>query len=142
MADIKVIKKTVAPASCWFTVEPPENESGSAVIKVELDRAYPYIWIASMHDSTSFGLALTYEDVQRAAIIDPDTDTVTGFDLHADGILSGFGFVARCITAGARKTFYVIPGFPYNIENLSEYGLSVSAQDNPVCPFASTTGCW
>lgn len=146
MDEIKIIKKTVAPAACWFSVKMPavDSEDADAVIKVELDRAYPYIWVNSDYSSNVFGLALTYEDVKRSAVIDPETDTLTGFNLNADGILSCNGYAARCIAAGARKTFYVIPG---NISSPMERvvdprGLVVSAQDMPVCPFVHTTSSW
>lgn len=142
MADIKIIKKTVAPAACWFTVEPAKDEEGIACFKIELDRAYPYIWVASQHDCNTFGLALTLGDVQRAAVTDPNTDKVTAFNLTSDGIMSGFGCVARCISAGARKVFYVIPGLPYDVASLRGNGLLVSAQDTPVCPFVNTSGSW
>lgn len=141
MDDIKVIKKVVAPAACWFTIKPPESEEDAlAVIKVELDRAYPYIWVASQNSSSYFGLALTFDDVKRVAAFDPETNVLTGFDLYGDGVLSADGYAARCISAGTRKTFYVIPGS--KSARVREEGLIVSAQDNPVCPFARTTGSW
>lgn len=146
MTDIKIIKKTVAPAACWFTVKMPEAESEDedAIIKIELDRAYPYIWINSDHSNNMFGLALTYEDIERAAIFDEETNTLVGFDLCADGILSCSGYAARCISAGARKSFYVIPGrIARPIERVwDSRGLSVSAQDTPICPFVHTSSSW
>lgn len=142
MADIKVIEKIVSPAACWFTVSCPSDDYADAVIKVVLDRPYPYIWVNSEADDSFFGLALTYEDVERAAIIDPETDTVIGFDLSADGILSGSGYNARCISAGARKVFYVVPGYPIKFKHLNYTGLSVSAQDTDVCPFMRSKSAW
>ena len=142
MADIKVIEKIVSPAACWFTVSCPSDEDADAVIKVVLDRPYPYIWVNSEADDAFFGLALTYEDVERAAIIDPETDTVLGFDLSADGILSGSGYNARCISTGARKEFYVVPGYPCKSNRLRYTGLAVSAQYTPVCPFMRPKSAW
>lgn len=118
MADIKVIEKIVSPAACWFTVSCPSD------------------------DDAFFGLALSLEDVERAAIIDPETDTVLGYDLSADGILSGSGYNARCISTGARKEFYVVPGYPCKSNRLRYTGLAVSAQYTPVCPFTRSKSAW
>lgn len=139
LCPYETITLTVEPGRCWFTVKSPEDIQGPVVFKIELDRPYPYILVGSLMAYHDFGLALTIEDVQHAAIFDPDKEKIVGFDMEADGILFSSGFAARCIAAGARRTFYIIPAFS---GPLNELGLIVSAQDIPECPFARTTGRW
>ena len=70
MSEIKIVEKIVAPNAAWanLVIDERDETLERCAYKVVFDRTYPYFWIWALYGGIAqFGLALTYEDVERAA---------------------------------------------------------------------------
>ena len=141
MSEIKIVEKIVAPNTNWthFTLDHRDENVESCAYKMIFDRKYPYFWVWSPFGGREDnGLALSYADLERAALFDEGTNEFTGFDMSSDGIMPFIGSMTFCIAMGARQAFYILSNMSH-IKN--PYGglctIYVSAQDDPVCPFVT-----
>lgn len=139
MSEIKIVEKIVAPNASWTQVSLDHSNENveCCAYKVIFDRTYPYFWVWSPFGGRELnGLALSYADLERAAVFDESTNAFAGFNMSSDGVMPFIGNMTFCIAMGARQAFYIIS----NMSHLKEpYGgvctLYISAQDDPVCPF-------
>lgn len=138
MSEIKIVEKIVAPNAGWANLVIDERDEAleRCAYKVVFDRTYPYFWIWAKYGGIEqFGLALTYADVERAAVFDESTGLLTKFNLYSDGVLPFSGNMAYCIAMGARRAFYLLSNASYQANGGGFRDLCISAQDDPVCPF-------
>ncbi len=140
MSEIKIVEKIVAPNTNWtqLIIDRKDEVLERCAYKILFDRTYPYFWICPRFGGMDGnGLALTYADVERAAVFDNEKEAFEKFDFTADGVLPLNGNTAICIAMGARQAFYILSNAGYS-DNGGGYTFYVSAQDDPVCPFAQT----
>lgn len=150
MSDIKIIEKIVAPNCCWASLELEgvKGETEVCAYKFVFDRAYPYFWVwvpCSIPELA--GVALTLDDIKRAAVYEENTEgsTLEGgieterriirFDIHEDGVLPCPAGMSICIAVGSRKSFYLLSNLGFYPGSLK---VLVSAQEDSVCPFATS----
>lgn len=140
MSEIKIVEKIVAPNTNWTQLNIDRNDETleRCAYKVIFDRTYPYFWVMPRGGGYgAHGLALTYADVERAAVFDEETGEFAKFDFTADGVLRLDGNMATCIAMGARQAFYILSNAAH-IEVMlgGVHTFYISAQDDPVCPIA------
>lgn len=138
MSEIKIVEKIVAPNTNWTQLILKEDDESLArcAYKIIFDRTYPYFWIWPRGVGYRWhGVALTYSDVERAAILDEVTGEFVKFEFAVDGVLPLDGNAAVCIAMGARQAFYILSNTGYLEGQSGTYEFYISAQDDPVCPF-------
>lgn len=139
MAEILVVDKLVAPNASWtqLVLNYSDENISPCAYKVIFDRTYPYIWVkADYAEMPHYGLALTYVDVQRAAVFDEETGEFKKFNVFTDGVMPLMGNMAFGIAMGPRQAFYLLSNQAY-CASVGRRDFYISAQDVPVCPFAS-----
>lgn len=137
MSEIKIIEKIVAPNANWtqLILDSKDAALECCAYKIIFDRNYPYFWIWSVFGGLAQnGLALTYEDVKRAAVFEADTNKFTRFNFYSDGVMPFMGNMAFGIAMGARNAFYLLSNTSHS-DNGGSHNFYISAQDDPVCPF-------
>lgn len=140
-SGIYIHEQIVAPTACWTTVTFKKSEVDRPkfdVIKLEFDRAYPYIWVKSPRPEFNIGVALTQADVENTAAYDEEGN-FSHYKEGVDGVMPVYRS-AFCVAVGARKSIYLIPTY-LSVDEGSEKAafvapVYVSAQESHVCPFA------
>ena len=138
MSEIKIVEKIVAPNTNWthFHLSSQDENTECCAYKIIFDRTYPYFWVWSPHSGVEYnGLALSYADLERAAIFDESTNEFVEFNMSSDGVMPFLGSMAFCIAMGARQAFYILSNMAYLKAPYNHCSIYISAQDDPVCPF-------
>lgn len=138
MSEIKIVEKIVAPNANWthFTLDSRAENTECCAYKIIFDRTYSYFWVWAPHSGWDYnGLALSYADLERAAIFDESTNEFVEFNMSSDGVMPFSGSMAFCIAMGARQAFYILSNMAYLKEPYHRSTIYISAQDDPVCPF-------